>query len=127
MLYRLKKRVDAGEGGLPRAKATPKRRAQPKGKSAKGSRSYDAAIARMKIQDGEGGDDDEDENDDGGYESGDGDEFGSPKLKRKRASPKFEKSQKAGVGSSDGDDGATIKGEVDEEDGDIKLGALQTP
>ena len=131
-LYTLRKRVDTGEGGLSGAKAPPKRKVQSKGKVAKNSKSNDAATARMKVQDGEGSQNDENdvddnEDDDGKYENGDGHDLGSLRLKRKRASPKFEKSQKAGLVGSDGDNGVMVKGEPDEEDGDVKLGASQTP
>ena len=124
MLYRLKKRVDAGEGGLPKTKAPRKRKAQTKGKTEIDSKSCDSTIAHVKLENGNRASEDDVDNDDR--------DLGSPKLKRKRASPKLNRPSKADSKGSDGDNdvAAIVKGEFDEEeeekDDDVKLGALDS-
>ena len=119
--------MDAGEGGLPKAKAPRKRKAQPKGKTETGPKGEGSIAAHVKLENGHG------YHDEDGYSHKNNDNYydhdlKSPKLKRKRASPELNKSLKADPGGSDDDDGyndTKIKGENDGEDSDAKLGASE--
>ena len=117
MLYRLKKRLDAGEGGIPKTKAPRKRKAAPDSKNKTNIEKCDYAPPFVKVEIGGAGG--LNGNDNGDSEE---DARGSTILKLSRASPKRHKLARADTGESDSD--AIVKCEKMGEDDDVKMGAF---
>lgn len=118
MLYRLKKRVDAGEGGIPKTKVPRKRKTAPNGKSEIDVQKCNYAPSHARVVNGS-------ESDSNDNVNGDSEEGGtrSSKSRKRRASPEQHESPKTDTGESDSD--APVKFEKSVEDDEVKIGAFE--
>ena len=118
MLYRLKKRLDAGEGGIPRTKTPRKRKTAPNGKSGFDVQKCNYASPNVEAVNGGESDGDDKSNDDS-EECG----VGSSKSKKRRASTQQYESPRADTDESHSD--AIVKCENYGGDEDVKMGAFE--